>query len=134
MSGIQLEIPREAIEQIAREACKELVARTQPAVPDAAAEEITRTLQRINAKQFITISEFAFLFGCSRGYVDRLIEKAQDPKTEYPVPYVDLDGLTQFDRAEVLAWAKQSKPLRRNQRKQGGKRPRLVPTPTAINQ
>jgi len=126
MSGIQLEIPRSSVEQIAREVCEEIIAQSRPAIQDSQAEEITRTLQRINAKQFITISEFAYLFGCSRGYVDKLIEKAQDPKTECPVPYVDLDGLTQFDRVEVLAWAKTSKPLRKHQRKQGGKRPMVV--------
>ncbi len=131
MSGIHVEIPRSSIEQIAREVCEEIIAQSRPAIQDSQAEEITRRLQRINAKQFITIREFAFLFGCSNGYVGKLIEKAQDPKTEYPVPYVDLDGLTQFDRVEVLAWAKTSKPLRKHQRKQGGKRPTLV---EAVNQ
>ena len=131
MSGIHVEIPRSSVEQIAREVCEEIIAQSRPAIQDSQAEEIIRTLQRINAKQFITISEFAYLFGCSRGYVDKLIEKAQDPKSEYPVPYVDLDGLTQFDRVEVLAWAKTSKPLRKHQRKQGGKRPTLV---KAVNQ
>lgn len=131
MSGIQIEIPRSSVEQIAREVCEEIIARTQPAIQDSQAEEIIRTLQRINAKQFITISEFAYLFGCSRGYVDKLLEKAQDPKSEHPVPYVDLGGLTQFDRVQVLAWAKTSKPLRKYQRKQGGKRPALV---KAVNQ
>lgn len=126
MNGIQVEITRSSVEQIVREVCEEIIAQSRPAIQDSQAEEITRTLQRINAKQFITISELAYLFGCSRGYVDKLIEKAQDPKSEYPVPYVDLDGLTQFDRVEVLAWAKTSKPLRKHQRKQGGKRPMLV--------
>lgn len=131
MSGIQIELPRSSVEQIAREVCEEIIARSQPAIQDSQAEGIIRTLQRINAKQFITISEFSYLFGCSRGYVDKLLEKAQDPKSEHPVPYVDLGGLIQFDRVEVLAWSKTSKPLRKHQRKQGGKPPALV---KAVNQ
>jgi hypothetical protein len=131
MSGIQVEIPRSSVEQIAREVCEEIIAQSRPAIQDSQAEEITRTLQRINAKQFITISELAYLIGCSRGYIDKLIERAQDPKNDCAVPYVDLDGLIQFDRVEVLAWAKTSKPLKKHQRKQGGKPPTLV---KAVNQ
>src|ERR1044072_7421792 len=96
--SVQFEIPREAIATVAREVFEEELAKCQAPIQDDEAEQIARILKRINAKQFITISEFAYLFGCSRGYVDKLIEKAQQPDTKHPVPYIDLDGLIQFDR------------------------------------
>lgn len=127
MSGINIEIPREAIEQIAREVFDQAAAESRPAVNDAEAEEIARKLQRINAKQFITIDEFRFLFGnCSRGYVGKLLEKAQNRTTEHPVPYIDLDGLIQFERVAVLEWAREAKPLKKKQKKSGGKKAGVI--------
>jgi predicted DNA-binding transcriptional regulator AlpA len=76
------------------------------------------------AKQFITIPEFALLFNCSRGHVDKLLDQAQQPTCKYPLPYVDLNGLIQFDRLEVLEWARLRKPFDRKRRKTGGKKKR----------
>lgn len=130
MNGLQIEIPRESIEAIARDVIEQTLAEIRPAVPDEEAEKTSRTLQRINAKQFITIPEFAFLFNCSRGHVDKLLEQAQSKDTKHPVPYLDLNGLVQFDRLEVLEWARMTKPLVKNRRKTGGKK---TPYPRAVN-
>lgn len=122
MPGIQIEIPREVIEQIAREACESMLAESRATIHDEQAEELERKLQRINAKQFITIPEFALLFNCSTGHVGKLLDQAQDPKCQHPIPYLDLNGLIQFDRLEVLQWARTRKPLQKRQRKTGGKK------------
>lgn len=127
--NVQVEIPQDSIEQIARNVCEEMLAKATP-IHDAQAEEIARTIQRINAKQFITINEFSVLFNCSRGYVDTLLEKAQDRTNKHPVPFLNLDGLIQFDRLAVIEWAREAKTIRKNQRKQGGKRE----FPKAVNQ
>ena len=131
MPGIEIEIPREVIEQIAREVLESMVGNATTNVRDEEAERIERTLQRIRAKQFITIPEFALLFNCSRGHVDKLLDQAQQPNCKYPLPYVDLNGLIQFDRLEVLEWARLRKPFDRKKRKTGGKK---KPYPVAVNQ
>jgi hypothetical protein len=131
MPGVEIEIPREAIEQITREVLESMLASTRAIAHDEEAERIERTLQRIKAKQFITIPEFALLFNCSRGHVDKLLDQAQQPNCKYPVPYVDLNGLIQFDRLEVLEWARLRKPFDRKRRKTGGKKKRY---PVAVNQ
>ena len=130
MPGVEIEIPREAIEQITREVLESILGNSG-AVHDEEAERIERTLQRIMAKQFITIPEFALLFNCSRGHVDKLLDQAQQPNCKYPLPYVDLNGLIQFDRLEVLEWARLRKPLDRKRRKTGDKKKAY---PVAVNQ
>ena len=130
MSGVQIEIPREVIEQITRETIESVLAKTRRTIHDEEAEKTERTLQRINAKQFITIAEFAFLFNCSRSHVGKLLDQAQRPDCKYPVPYIDLNGLIQFDRLEVLEWARLRKPFNRKRRKTGGKKN----YPVAVNQ
>ena len=130
MPGVEIEIPREAIEQITREVLESILGNSG-AVHDEEAERIERTLQRIMAKQFITIPEFALLFNCSRGHVDKLLDQAQQPNCTHPLPYVDLNGLIQFDRLEVLEWARLRKPFDRKWRKTGGKKKAY---PVAVNQ
>lgn len=131
MSGVQIEIPREVIEQITREVLESTLAERGSTIHDEEAEKTERILQRINAKQFITIAEFAFLFNCSRSHVDKLLDQAQQPECKYPVPYIDLNGLVQFNRLEVLEWARLRKPFNRKRRKTGGKKNRY---PVAVNQ
>lgn len=131
MPGVEIEIPRDAIEQITREVIESILGDMKPIVHDEEAERIERALQRIKAKQFITIPEFALLFNCSRSHVDKLLDQAQQPNSKYPVPYIDLNGLVQFDRLEVLEWARLRKPFDRKRRRTGGKKKRY---PVAVNQ
>jgi len=122
MSRLQIEIPGDSIEAMVREVVEHSLAQMRPPLPDEETDNTLHTLQRINAKQFITIPEFAFLFNCSRGHVDKLLAQAQLKDTKYPVPYLDLNGLVQFDRLEVIEWARTAKPLLKKQRKTGGKK------------
>lgn len=123
MGDLQIQIPRESLEAVVRDVVQQQIAAAlRPSVHDEEAEQIARTLQRINAKKYITIPEFAFLFGCSEGYVGGLLEKAAQGTTDHPVPYCDLGGLCVFEREQVLAWAASAKPLKEGQKKTGGKR------------
>ncbi|MDQ6652836.1 MAG: hypothetical protein M3Y84_08825 [Acidobacteriota bacterium] len=122
MTNLSIEIPAALVEQIAQKVLERVSSETRPVVHDAEAEEISRKLQRIGAKMFITIPELCFLFNCSAGYVGKLLERAQKQETAHPVPHLNLDGLIQFDREEVLKWAATIKPLGKSQRKTGGKR------------
>ena len=97
MTSISIEIPREAIEQVCRDVVDDLLVEARSAIHDDEAEVIARKLQRINAKQYITINEFRFLFGCSRGYVDKLLDESARGATDHPVPYCDLNGLCVFE-------------------------------------
>jgi hypothetical protein len=121
MNEIPITIPREPIEQIAREVFEAM--NVAPSVVDAEAEETKQTIARIVAKRFITISELQVLLNCSRGYIGKLIEDADAGKSAHPVPYCDLGGLLMFEPGAVMEWARMRKPLQKSKRKQGGKKP-----------
>jgi hypothetical protein len=87
-----------------------------------------QTIARIMAKKLITINELRILLAeCSHGYVDKLIEAAHKKTTEHPIPYCDLDGLIVFEPEKVMAWARESKPLKTRQKKSGGRRKQQYP-------
>jgi predicted DNA-binding transcriptional regulator AlpA len=107
------------IEEIARKIVSEELAREKPsAVPeqDSEAMETRQQVQLINAKEFITIREAAFLLSCSRGHIDNLLDKARDGNTPEPIPFRDLDGLVVFHREELLAWSQKAKESRKRRR------------------
>jgi hypothetical protein len=76
---------------------------------DHAAHEIGKTLRMIRAKEFITIREAHVLLGCSDGHIRNLVDKARKVKTAYPIPFLDLDGVTVFPLAKLLEWAERPK-------------------------
>ena len=100
----------ERIRRIAKEVLEEC--RTNPAQPVSATDEVHRigeTLQKIMAKEFVSIKEVALLLNCSDGHVRNLVGKAQKGKATNPIPYLDLDGVTVFPRLKLLEWAEQPK-------------------------
>lgn len=117
---IPIQIPKAEIEQIAKEVYEQLMpARTV----DDQAGKLRHSLERIMAKKLITIRELQLLLGeCSHGYIDKLIKEAHDGKTEHPIPYCNLNGLIVFEPEAVLDWARAAKPLKKNQKRQGGKK------------
>jgi hypothetical protein len=124
---MQLEIPREPIEQIAREVFEQMNP-TRLAQVDEEAERMRATVARIMAKNLITINELRILLGeCSHGYVDKLIEAAHKRTTDHPIPYCDLDGMIVFEPEKVMAWVRESKPLRVGKKKSGGRRKTKFP-------
>jgi hypothetical protein len=74
------------------------------------AEETLRTVGQIKAKDFISASEAAFLFGCSPQHLRNLVQRAIDGKAAYPIPFRDLDGVVTFPVSELLEWSRTPKP------------------------
>jgi hypothetical protein len=107
-----IEIPTAEIESIARRVFDSMQD-SQVTDQNKEAAETRQRIQRINAKEFITIKEAAFLLSCSRGHVDNLIGRAWDGETANPIPVRDLDGLVVFNREELLAWSLTSKESRK---------------------
>jgi hypothetical protein len=103
----------ERMRAVAREVFAEQAVRGQSvahsASDDHAAQEIGKTLRMIRAKEFITIREAHVLLGCSDGHIRNLVDKARKGKTAYPIPFLDLDGVTVFHLAKLLEWAERPK-------------------------
>lgn len=67
-------------------------------------------LCEIKAKEFVTASEAAELFGCSAQHLRNLVQRAMDGKSAEPIPYRDLDGVITFPLVELIEWTKKPKP------------------------
>jgi hypothetical protein len=108
--AITFQVEPDQIEEVARRVFREMqVPATQLGQEDAEMENTKRRLRRIMAKEFITISEAAFLLSCSDGHVRNLLKKACNGETQHPIPVRDLDGLFVFQREELLAWSLKTK-------------------------
>lgn len=108
--AITFHIEPEQIEEVARRVVREMLLPSTPLIQEDSEIEITkRRLSRIMAKEFITLSEAAFLLSCSEGHVRNLLKKACNGQTQHPIPVRDLDGLFVFHRMELLAWSLEAK-------------------------
>jgi hypothetical protein len=87
-----------------------------PAV-DPEAEETRRTIEKINAKEFISADEAAFLFSCSEQHLRNQVQKAIDGTAVHPIPFADIDNVTRFPLKELLEWASLPKPKPKEKRK-----------------
>ncbi len=76
---------------------------------DQEAEALRVKISRISAKDFISVKEAAILLSCSDGHIRNLVDKARKGKTAYPIPFLDLDGVTTLPRAKLLEWAETPK-------------------------
>ena len=103
----------ERMRAVAREVFAEQAVQGQSAAhsasDDHSAQEVVKTLRIIRAKEFITIREAHVLLGCSDGHIRNLVDKARKGKTAYPIPFLDLDGVTVFPLAKLLEWAERPK-------------------------
>jgi hypothetical protein len=101
----------EQIERIAEKVFERMFeARTR--VPKEAWEKSERDRARLAllmSKRYVTVAEAAFLLGCSDGHVRNLVGKAKKRATPYPVPFLDLDGVTVFPLDKLLEWAERPK-------------------------
>ena len=101
----------EHIESIAEQVFERLFeAKTK--VPKEAWEKSERDRARlalVMSKRYVTVAEAAFLLGCSDGHVRNLVGKAKRRGTPYPVPFLDLDGVTVFPLDKLLEWAERPK-------------------------
>jgi hypothetical protein len=113
MKTIILQVEALQIEEVARRVFEEMSARSSVGDENQETKDLKQKLQLINAKEFITITEAALLLSCSRSHIGNLLERARSEKTDHPIPFRSLDGLIVFNREELLAWSKQTKPKRR---------------------
>jgi hypothetical protein len=87
---------------------------TDPLVQNEEAQKTRERITLINAKEYITLNEAAFLLSCSPAYLRKLVglaRKGQAKKSgraKNLIPYRDLDGLVSFHREELLEWARPS--------------------------
>jgi hypothetical protein len=103
----------ERIRRISQEVAGEMLGKApQPSdlfIKDLEAVNIQKVLQRIMIKEFISIREAHVLLGCSDGHIRNLVDKARKKKTSQPIPFLDLDGVTVFQRVKLLEWAERPK-------------------------
>jgi len=103
----------ERIRRISKEVASEVLGKApQPSdlfTKDMEAANIQQALQRILIKEFISIKEAHLLLGCSDGHIRNLVDKARKKKTSHPIPFLDLDGVTVFQRVKLLEWAERPK-------------------------
>lgn len=103
----------ERIRRISKEVAVELVGQgrksSDPLIEDLEAANIQKALHRIMVKEFISIREAHLLLCCSDGHIRNLVDKARKKRTSHPIPFLDLDGVTVFQRVKLLEWAEQPK-------------------------
>jgi hypothetical protein len=103
----------ERIRRISKEVATEILSKApQPSdlfIKDMEAANVQQALQRIMIKEFISIREAHLLLGCSDGHIRNLVDKARKKKTSHPIPFLDLDGVTVFQRVKLLEWAERPK-------------------------
>jgi hypothetical protein len=103
----------ERIRRISQEVAGEMLGKAPQAsdlfMKDLEAVNIQKVLQRIMIKEFISIREAHVLLGCSDGHIRNLVDKARKKKTSQPIPFLDLDGVTVFQRVKFLEWAERPK-------------------------
>ena len=83
---------------------------SQQAPVDEAAEETRRTVEKIKAKEFISVEEAALLFGVSEQHLRNQVQKAIEGAAVYPIPFADLEGVARFPLIKLLEWALIAKP------------------------
>jgi hypothetical protein len=71
--------------------------------------ELAGQIARINAKPNITVLEAALLLNCSDSHLYAKISSAKKKATEYPIPFLDLEGVYVFPRVKLIEWAEQEK-------------------------
>jgi hypothetical protein len=94
-----------------------LCASQQSPPADQEAEQTRRTIEKIKAKDFISVEEAALLFGCSEQHLRNQVQKAIDRTAVQPIPFGDLDNVTRFPLAGLLEWASLPKPKLRGKTK-----------------
>ena len=98
----------ERVAEIARSVLDEAFsnATNKPQPPDDASAKLREQLTFIKAKEHITVREAALLMGCSDSHIRKLVMLARKRKTNRPIPFVELEGMTVFPLADLSNWAK----------------------------
>lgn len=116
--SINFQVDPAQIEEVARRVFREMQSSSSElGQSDSELEIVKHRLDRIMAKEFITLSEAAFLLSCSDGHIRNLLKKAHNGATECPIPVRDLDGLFVFNLEELLSWSREAKSKTDKERK-----------------
>ena len=89
-------------------------ASTRAAAPNEVAEDLRRAIEKIKAKDFISVEEAALLFGCSEQHLRNQVQKAMDGTAIRPIPFADIEGVVRFPLIELQEWASLPKPKSRS--------------------
>ncbi|MBA2527902.1 MAG: hypothetical protein ACR2HX_13020 [Pyrinomonadaceae bacterium] len=115
---ISFQVDPAQIEEVARRVFREMQSSSSELCQsDPEIEMVKHRLDRIMAKEFITLSEAAFLLSCSDGHIRNLLKKAHSGETERLIPVRDLDGVFVFNLEELLAWSREAKSKTAKERK-----------------
>lgn len=78
------------------------------------AKKIKETLEIINAKEFLTADEVAYLFNCGSDKIYKLVKEAKEGSTGNPIPFTPFGdtGMVRFERSKLLAWSRGEMKLR----------------------
>jgi hypothetical protein len=107
---MHLELSEKSVEEIA-ERVRQMLEAESPRPneqSDPEAQELQRRLACIRVKEFVTVNEAALLLSCSNGHIRNLVKKAKKNQAKNPIPFIDLDGVTVFNREALLDWAEGS--------------------------
>lgn len=77
---------------------------TNSTLLDNESEELRNKLNRIMAKEFISVSEAALLLNCSESYIRKQLKLTKNGKSKSPLPYTDKLGIVLFPREALLNW------------------------------
>jgi hypothetical protein len=97
----------ERIAEIARSVLDEAFSNATHKVQaaDDASAKLREQLTLIKAKDHITVREAALLMSCSESHIRKLVMLARKRRTNRPIPFVDLEGVTVFPLTTLLEWA-----------------------------
>lgn len=116
--SISFQVDPAEIEEVARRVFREMQSTSADlSQRDPEIEMVRHRLDQIMAKEFITLTEAAFLLSCSDGHIRNLLKRAHNGESERPIPVRDLDGLFVFNLEELLAWSREAKSKTDKERK-----------------
>jgi len=67
--------------------------------------KLREQLDLIKAKENVTVKEAALLLSCSESHVRKMVRLARQKKSNNPIPFVSMDGVTVLPVNALLAWA-----------------------------
>lgn len=95
------------IADMVRTICFEIVAEAQAGRRDESnpPAELRQQLDLIKAKENATVKEAALLLSCSESHVRKMVRLARQKKSNNPIPFVSMDGVTILPVPALLEWA-----------------------------
>lgn len=95
------------IADMVRSICLEVLSELQAHRHDESdpAAKLREQLDLIKAKENATVKEAALLLSCSESHVRKMVRLARQKKSNHPIPFVSMDGVTVLPVPALLEWA-----------------------------